>query len=85
MDIINSMLKFWPVSLTSKQILFLNELEEILELVQPPEFASVQKVLFKRVAQCINCPHFQVLNQIQRMIVHTVDQKMGVFDYQKKK
>merc|ERR1712194_641916 len=41
-------------------ILFLNELEEILELVQPPEFSSIQKVLFKRVAQCINCPHFQV-------------------------
>lgn len=59
-DIIVSMLKFWPVSLTSKQILFLNELEEILELVQPPEFASVQKILFKRVANCINCPHFQV-------------------------
>jgi len=59
-DIIVSMLKFWPVSLTSKQILFLNELEEILELVQPPEFSSIQKVLFKRVAQCINCPHFQV-------------------------
>merc|ERR1712194_251913 len=35
-------------------------LEEILELVQPPEFSSIQKVLFKRVAQCINCPHFQV-------------------------
>ena len=50
-DIINSMLKFWPVSLTSKQILFLNELEEFLELAQSPEFASVQKILFKRLAQ----------------------------------
>jgi len=59
-DIIVSMLKFWPVSLTSKQILFLNELEEILELVQPPEFNNTQKALFKRVAMCINCPHFQV-------------------------
>merc|ERR1719235_3091524 len=59
-DIIISMLKFWPVSLTSKQILFLNELEEILELIQPQEFLMVQKVLFKRVASCINCPHFQV-------------------------
>lgn len=49
-DIVVSMLKFWPVSLTSKQILFLNELEEILELVQPPEFVLVQKPLFKRVA-----------------------------------
>lgn len=59
-DIINSMLKFWPVSLTAKQILFLNEMEEILELVQPPEFVAIQKSLFKRVSQCISCPHFQV-------------------------
>ena len=51
-DIVVSMLKFWPVSLTSKQILYLNELEEILELVQPPEFQAIQKQLFKRVAIC---------------------------------
>merc|ERR1719160_395732 len=30
-DIVLAMLKFWPVTLTSKQVLFLNELEETLE------------------------------------------------------
>merc|ERR1719281_1439458 len=59
-EIIMSMLKFWPVSITSKQLLFINELEETLELVQPPEFHSVQDALFRRIAQCITCPHFQV-------------------------
>merc|ERR1719421_1977325 len=59
-DIITSMLKFWPVSITSKQVLFLNELEEILELTQPPEFHKMQEMLFKRIAFCITNPHFQV-------------------------
>lgn len=59
-DIVLAMLKFWPCTLTSKQVLFLNELEEILELMQPPEFMTVQKQLFQRIAQCIMCPHFQV-------------------------
>lgn len=59
-DIITSMLRFWPVSLTSKQVLFLNELEETLELTQPPEFYKMQEPLFRRVALCITCPHFQV-------------------------
>merc|ERR1719333_987284 len=59
-DIITSMLKFWPVSITSKQVLFLNELEETLELTQPPEFYRMQDQLFRRVALCITCPHFQV-------------------------
>jgi len=59
-DIITSMLRFWPVSITSKQVLFLNELEEILEMTQPSEFHKMQHVLFRRLALCITCPHFQV-------------------------
>merc|ERR1719159_2371711 len=59
-DIITSMLCFWPVSMTSKQVLFLNELEETLELTQQPEFYRMQETLFRRIAQCITCPHFQV-------------------------
>merc|ERR1712113_879373 len=59
-DIITSMLRFWPVSITAKQVLFLNELEETLELTQPSEFHRMQEMLFRRLALCITCPHFQV-------------------------
>merc|ERR1712151_1428863 len=59
-DIIVSMLRYWPVSITSKQVLFLNELEETLELTQPSEFTRMQEVLFRRLAVCITCSHFQV-------------------------
>mmetsp|Transcript_75482 Transcript_75482/g.213525 ORF Transcript_75482/g.213525 Transcript_75482/m.213525 type:complete len:470 (-) Transcript_75482:101-1510(-) len=59
-DIITAMLRYWPVSITSKQVLFLNELEETLELTQPAEFHRMQDVLFRRLALCITCPHFQV-------------------------
>jgi serine/threonine-protein phosphatase 2A regulatory subunit B' len=59
-DIITSMLRYWPVSITAKQVLFLNELEEMLELTQPSEFHRMQNVLFRRLALCIRFPHFQV-------------------------
>jgi len=59
-DIITSMLRYWPVSITAKQVLFLNELEEMLELTQPSEFHRMQVVLFRRLALCIRFPHFQV-------------------------
>jgi len=59
-DIITSMLRYWPVSITAKQVLFLNELEETLELTQATEFHRMQHVLFSRLARCITCPHFQV-------------------------
>merc|ERR1712190_658689 len=57
---ITSMLRFWPLSITAKQVLFLNDLEETLELTQPSEFVRMQEVLFRRLALCITCPHFQV-------------------------
>merc|ERR1719428_2375683 len=59
-EIITSMLRYWPVSITAKQVLFLNELEETLELTQPSEFHRMQEVLFRRLALCITCQHFQV-------------------------
>mmetsp|Transcript_68021 Transcript_68021/g.142041 ORF Transcript_68021/g.142041 Transcript_68021/m.142041 type:complete len:474 (-) Transcript_68021:318-1739(-) len=59
-EIITAMLRYWPLSITSKQVLFLNELEETLELTQPSEFHRMQEVLFRRLALCITCPHFQV-------------------------
>jgi serine/threonine-protein phosphatase 2A regulatory subunit B' len=58
--IVTSMLRYWPASITNKQVLFLNELEETLELTQPAEFHRMQEPLFQRVAKCITCPHFQV-------------------------
>merc|ERR1712060_985269 len=44
----------------AKQVLFLNELEETLELTQPSDFPKMQVELFRRLAMCITCPHFQV-------------------------
>jgi len=59
-DVISAMLRYWPVSITSKQVLFLNELEETLELTKPSEFKRIQNALARRFALCITCPHFQV-------------------------
>lgn len=58
--IISSMLRCWPVSITSKQVLFLNELEETLQLTRPQEFVQVQVAVIRRLASCIASPHFQV-------------------------
>jgi len=59
-DIIMAMLRFWPLSITAKQVLFLNNLEEQLEMTQPNEFFRLQEPLFRRLALCITCSHFQV-------------------------
>jgi len=58
--VIRGLVKLWPVVNSSKEVLFLNELEEILESTQPDEFKQVIDPLFKQLAKCIGSPHFQV-------------------------
>lgn len=41
--------------------MFLNELEEILDVIEPSEFVKVQEPLFRQLAKCVSSPHFQVL------------------------
>jgi len=59
-DIMSSMLRYWPVCSASKQVIFLEELEEMLELTCPFDFCRIQHALFRRLALCIGSPHFQV-------------------------
>ena len=40
--------------------MFLNELEEILDVMEPVEFVKVMQAMFKQIARCISSPHFQV-------------------------
>lgn len=44
----------------SCQVMFLGEIEEILDVIEPSQFVKVQEPLFKQVARCIASPHFQV-------------------------
>uniref|UniRef100_A0A4W3GMC7 Protein phosphatase 2 regulatory subunit B'beta n=1 Tax=Callorhinchus milii TaxID=7868 RepID=A0A4W3GMC7_CALMI len=42
------------------QVMFLGELEEILDVIEPSQFVRIQESLFKQIAKCITSPHFQV-------------------------
>jgi serine/threonine-protein phosphatase 2A regulatory subunit B' len=58
--VLTALLKYWPVTNSQKEVLFLGELEEILELTQAPEFQKVMIPLFRQLAKCLNSQHFQV-------------------------
>ncbi len=44
--------------------MFLNEVEDIFEVMDPAEFAKVQEPLFNQLAKSVASPHFQVRHQI---------------------
>ncbi|RHY02446.1 hypothetical protein DYB37_004890 [Aphanomyces astaci] len=58
--IISGIVKFWPWACSSKQVLFLNELEEILELMGPDQLQQIHKDLFRVLSKCLGSQHFQV-------------------------
>ena len=58
--VIQGILKYWPQTSSSKEVLYLSELEEILELTQAPEFENVVIPLFRQLSRSLSSPHFQV-------------------------
>lgn len=58
--VIRGIVRFWPWACSSKQVLFLNELEEILELMGAEQIQHVHEPLFKTLSKCLGSQHFQV-------------------------
>lgn len=75
--VLTALLKYWPVTNSQKEVLFLGELEEILELTQAPEFQKVMIPLFRQLAKCLNSQHFQVRRARQHRAVRCRDQGCG--------
>lgn len=40
--------------------MFLGEIEEILDVIEPAQFQRIQEDLFRQIAKCVSSPHFQV-------------------------
>lgn len=58
--VIRGLLKYWPITNSQKEVMFLSELEEILEGITLGEFQKVMVPLFWRIGCCINSSNFQV-------------------------
>jgi serine/threonine-protein phosphatase 2A regulatory subunit B' len=58
--IVNGLVRYWPWTNAAKQVLFLNELEEVLELCRGDQLLQVQDTLYKLLAACLGSAHFQV-------------------------
>ncbi|OLY83127.1 Serine/threonine-protein phosphatase 2A 56 kDa regulatory subunit delta isoform [Smittium mucronatum] len=58
--IVMSLLRYWPKTNSPKEVMFLSEVEEILDVIGVSEFQKVHIPLFQKVSQCVFSPHFQV-------------------------
>ncbi|KAI0375009.1 protein phosphatase PP2A0 B subunit gamma isoform [Pilatotrama ljubarskyi] len=59
-EVVLGLLKYWPKVNSPKEVMFLSEMEEVLDVIDPAEFQKIQEPLFQQLARCINSQHFQV-------------------------
>jgi len=64
--VLQALVRFWPWSCSAKQLLFMNELEDILEMIGDQQLLQgtgrrqVRQSLFRLLARCLSSDHFQV-------------------------
>ncbi|KAI7902115.1 phosphatase 2A regulatory B subunit-domain-containing protein [Cokeromyces recurvatus] len=59
-EVINGLLRYWPKVNSPKEVMFLNELEEVLDVIDHAEFQQVMVPVFVKLGQCVSNTHFQV-------------------------
>ncbi|KAK6203119.1 phosphatase 2A regulatory B subunit-domain-containing protein [Scheffersomyces amazonensis] len=63
-EVIMGLLRYWPKINSPKEVMFLNEIEDIFEVMEPNEFLKIQIPLFAQLSKCISSPHFQVSEKV---------------------
>lgn len=63
-EVVMGLLRYWPKINSTKEIMFLNEIEDIFEVIEPLEFIKVEVPLFVQLARCISSSHFQIAEKV---------------------
>lgn len=62
--------------------MFLGEIEEILDVIEPTQFKKIQEPLFKQISKCVASPHFQVQCGVEIRSVLSIAESRNVIIYQ---
>lgn len=62
--VVKSLLRYWPKVHSTKEVMFLNEIEEILDIIEPSEFQKIMDALFRQITRCIRSNQFQVAERV---------------------
>ncbi|KAG0191107.1 hypothetical protein DFQ28_000906 [Apophysomyces sp. BC1034] len=57
---ISTLLRYWPKVNSAKEVLFLDEMEEIMDVIHVAEYRKIMLPFYKKLAQCVSSLHFQV-------------------------
>ncbi|CAA0821341.1 Serine/threonine protein phosphatase 2A 57 kDa regulatory subunit B iota isoform [Striga hermonthica] len=80
--VIMGLLRCWPITSSQKEVMFLGEVEEILEMIGMDEFQRIMVPLFGRIKCCINSYHFQVAERA--LLFWNNDQILNLISHNRK-
>ncbi|KAL4465207.1 hypothetical protein ABPG74_001921 [Tetrahymena malaccensis] len=63
LDLIDALLKYWPFANSTKELMFLSELLEVIEVPEMNKIQPYVERLFKRLIKCISGPHLQIADR----------------------
>ncbi|KAI8890729.1 protein phosphatase 2A regulatory B subunit [Backusella circina FSU 941] len=59
-EVFRGLLRYWPKVNSPKELMFLNEVEELLDVIEVQEFRKIMCPLFRKLGQCVSSDHVQV-------------------------
>ncbi|KAJ2908726.1 serine/threonine-protein phosphatase 2A 56 kDa regulatory subunit delta isoform [Coemansia aciculifera] len=65
--IIKALLRYWPKVNSPKEVMFVNELEGIMDAIEPAQFTKICQPLFEQLIRCVVSPHFQIAERTLTM------------------
>lgn len=77
--VIRGLLKYWPITKSSKEVMFLGELEEVLEATQPPELVAVSAVLIFRFVVLLGSAIFPYSSFLFMILSTSYDTQTGLW------
>jgi len=69
--IVTAMIQYWPHISSKKELLFLKELDDVIDKIQPRYLSeSAFHAIFLKLGECIASPHFQI-SERALMVLHS--------------
>ena len=85
-DLVNGLLKYWPITCPAKEVVYINEIEEILDNIgtdAEKKFSEFGPKLLKRLLQTSQNMHYQAAERALLLLNNEVIQKIVKANMQK--
>jgi serine/threonine-protein phosphatase 2A regulatory subunit B' len=85
-DLIKGLLKFWPLTCPAKEVIYINEIEEVMETMGSQgeaKFAEYGAALLKRLIQTSQSMHYQAAEKSLLFLNSDILQKLVKANQQK--